>query len=342
MQESVTEDTNLNQLVPVLNTIQCGDSAFLLKQLPDNSIDLVVTSPPYYMQRGYNGLGVGLGQENTVDRYIDSLMQVFEEIVRVVKPTGNIVYNIGDKYRDSSLLLVPYRFALSVMDIYPVRLVNEITWVKKNPTPRQFSRRLVASTEPFFHFALCNDYYYDRGSFMNNEENVKTYQPTNRLGARYFDLIKGSNLSNTQKDNACKALEQVIAEVNQGNIVGFRMKIKGIHAEAFGGEGGGRKIQMDNDGFTVIRLRGKRIKRDVIESTVASVPGVKHTAMFPCSIICDFVKLLSPKNGIVLDPYIGSGTTAIAAIKESRQYVGFDIDPLYCDLAIQRIAECKI
>lgn len=324
----------------LVNTIQCGDSSFLLKQIPDNSIDLVVTSPPYYLQRDYNERGIGVGHEKTVERYIDSLLEVFSELIRVVKTTGNIVYNLGDKYQDGSLLLVPYRFAIEVTETYPVRLINDITWVKKNPTPRQFTRRLVSSTESFFHFAQGNKYYYDRDSF-SKKETTKQHRPTNRLGETYRGLIDNSELSSVQKNKAHQALDEVVNEVKEGVIAGFRMKIRGIHAEAFGGQGGGRKSQMDNNGFTIIRLHGKGMKKDVIESTVAFVPGIKHTAMFPCSIIKELVRLLCPVNGIVLDPYIGSGTTAIAAVEESRQYIGIDIDPIYCELAKNRISECR-
>ena len=72
-----------------------------------------------------------------------------------------MVINLGDKYVDSSLQLVPYRFAIAATEAENVRLVNAVTWVKSNPTPRQFQRRLVSSTEPFFHFVKSNNYYYD-------------------------------------------------------------------------------------------------------------------------------------------------------------------------------------
>ena len=334
-----TEDKRIRCLV---DTIQCGDSAFLLKQLPDNSIDFVITSPPYYLQRDYNSTGIGIGHEKTVDAYIDSLLEVFSELVRVVKTSGNIVYNIGDKYLNSSLLLVPYRFALSATNLYPVRLVNDITWVKKNPTPRQFDRRLVSSTEPFFHFSKGANYYYDRDSFLSKRKKTKRHQPSDRLGKRYKKLIEDSDLPEQSKKKANKALDDVVKEVKRGQIQGFRMKIKGIHAEAFGGQEGGRKSQMERKGFTIIRIHGRGMKKDVIESTVESIPGIKHTAIFPASVIKELIKLLCPRGGVVLDPYIGSGTTAIAAIESGRHYIGIDIDPLYCDLARTRIEECRI
>ena len=325
----------------LIDSIQCGDAAFLLKQLPDNSVDLVVTSPPYYMQRNYNGTGIGTGHEKTVESYIDSLLEVFSEIVRVVKPSGNIVYNIGDKYINSSLLLVPYRFAIKATTDYGVKLVNEITWVKRNPTPRQFGRRLVSSTEPFFHFVKGTKYYYNPDRFFNEIDEKKRHKPTNRLGEKYRVLIEKSDLSTELKRRANQSLDEVIKEVKEAKIEGFRMKIRGIHAEAFGGQEGGRKSQIEKNGFTIIRIHGKKMKKDVIISSVESIPGNKHSAIFPLSIIQEIVKLLSPIGGVVLDPYSGSGTTAVAAIEEGCHYLGIDIDSTYCELARKRIAECQ-
>lgn len=332
------ENQSIN--LDLVDTIQCGDAAFLLRQLPDDSVDLVITSPPYYLQRGYNGAGMGIGHECSVDRYIDSLIEVFDEAVRTVKPTGSIVFNIGDKYQKRSLLLVPFRFAMRATENGKARLVNNITWVKTNPTPRQFDRRLVSSTEPFFHFAKSDAYYYDRDAYMEQECNTRKHKPTSKLGMKYRSLIDESGLSGDQKEKAHKALDDVVAQVKSGEVHSFRMKIRGIHAEAFGGQEGGRKLQMKKQGFTIIRINGKSMKKDVINSTVASIPGIKHEAIFPLSIIRELVRLLCPVGGIVVDPYIGSGTSAVAARLEGRRYIGMDIDPTYCDLAIKRITEC--
>ena len=331
----------INGFSPALvNSIQCGDALFLLKLLPDESVDLIITSPPYYLQRNYNEAGLGIGHERSVDRYIDSLMEVFNETVRVVKPTGNIVFNIGDKYQKRSLLLVPFRFALRATENGKVRLVNNITWAKTNPTPRQFNRRLVSSTEPFFHFAKSDEYYYDRDAYMEHECTTRKHKPTGKLGMKYRSLIDESGLSVYEKEKAHKALDDIVAQVKAGAVHSFRMKIRGIHAEAFGGQEGGRKLQMEKQGFTIIRINGKAMKKDVINSTVESIPGLKHEAVFPLSIIREFVRLLCPKDGILLDPYIGSGTSAVAARLEGRRYIGMDIDPTYCELAIRRVEEC--
>ena len=141
-----------------LNQIICGDSFQLMASLPDNSVHLVITSPPYFQQRDYGG---GMGNEANLDTYLMTLMKMMRECVRVIRPDGNIVFNLGDKYEQSSLLLVPYRFAIEASKIDRLRLVNTITWVKSNPTPRQFKRRLVSGTEPFFHFAKSDSYFYN-------------------------------------------------------------------------------------------------------------------------------------------------------------------------------------
>ena len=73
----------------LINSVQCGDAAFVLKQLPDASADLVITSPPYFQQRTYNAASMGMGTEKSIEDYIDTLMDVFDEVVRVIKPTGN-------------------------------------------------------------------------------------------------------------------------------------------------------------------------------------------------------------------------------------------------------------
>ncbi len=324
----------------MLDTIQCGDSSDLLKQLPTDFADMVITSPPYYKQRNYNDSGLGIGHERTPEFYLEALLETLAECVRIVKPTGNIVYNIGDKYQKGSLLLLPFRFAIMACERFQLQLINEITWIKTNPTPRQFDRRLVSSTEPFFHFAKCNEYYYDRDNFCKTEKKSERSNPTPKLGYKYRELVDQSEvLTVAQKQLAHCELDEVIAEVHSHKIHSFRMKIRGVHAEAFGGQEGGRKGQMDKKGFTIIRLRGTKMKRDIIQSNVETLPGNGHSAIFPLGIIKEMIRLLCPPGGTVVDPYIGSGTTAVAAIHENKHYFGIDIDPSYCVSAEERINE---
>ena len=318
-------------------SLTCGDNSVVLEGIPSSSFDLVITSPPYFSQREYST--IGLGNEETVDEYLDNILEVFRQLVRVTKPTGSIVYNIGDKIVDGCVQLIPYRFAIKVLEdpLLKLRLVNDITWVKKNPTPHQFSRRLIASTEPFFHFALGNDYYYDRSAFLPSKDAPRR-TPTKKLGNQYRKLLESSELNAEERNAAHKALDQAIADVWDGTIHSFRMKIRGIHAPAYGGQDGGRKMHMEKDGFTIIRISGQSLKRDVIESPVGSLPGNGHPAIFPVQVIREIIRMLCPPEGVVLDPYMGSGSTMAAALLENRSCTGIEISREYCETALNRVS----
>ena len=328
---------NADKSVPI-DQILCGDNLELIQKLPDCSIHLVITSPPYFQQRDYGG---GMGNEKDANEYIDTLLCLFRECVRVVRDDGSIVFNIGDKYEDSNLLLVPYQFAVAATKTGLVKLVNEITWIKRNPTPRQFRRRLVSSTEPFFHFVKSDGYFYDLNAFLAEERISKqsSKKASTKVGQRYFELIAESELSEAEKVAARRELTEVIQEVLQGQTHSFRMKIRGIHSEPFGGQIGGRTLQLKNKGFTIIRMHGNKLKRDVIETPVATVKGNKHPAIYPVGVVEEFLHLLTPTGALVLDPFMGSGSTAVACKKLGRRYIGYDINAEYCEDARQRISE---
>lgn len=332
-----------------IDKILCGDSANILKQFPAKSVNLVITSPPYFQQREYGGGEIG--GEHNVNRYVEAIMEVFHECVRVTKEDGSIVFNLGDKYNEASLLLVPFRFALKATETEKIMLVNNITWVKSNPTPRQFQRRLVSSTEPFFHFVRSNKYYYNIDAFQSIPEPTEESKQLalsskksigGRVGESYRELIAISKLSADEKKFAYRELDEVIREVKDGDIAGFRMKIRGIHSPAFGGQAGGRAIQIEKKGYTIIRMYGKKLKKDVIISSVEALKGYRHPAVYPQAIIEELIKLLTKPKDVVLDPFIGSGTTAIAAKKLNRHFIGIDINPAYVSITEERLKKEKL
>ena len=328
--------------MPFWNEIVCGDSMALLRLIPNESIDLVITSPPYFQQREYDGGGIG--NEARPEEYVSALMEIFRECVRIIKPTGSIVFNVGDKYENSSLLLMPYRFAIAATEQCDVVLVNSVTWVKTNPTPRQFRRRLVSSTEPFLHFVKTQTYQYHIDEFLKPPEIEKSNGSNGtgeNVGKKYFALIEQSSMTEKQKAMARAALEEVISEVKSGEIQGFRMKIRGIHSEPFGGQDGGRKIQLDKNGFTIIRIYGNPLKRDVITTPVESLKNCPHPAIYPVQIVEEFLHLLTKLGNVVVDPFVGSGTTAVAAFKHQRIYIGIDISEEYCQYARERLNSVK-
>ena len=224
--EKTNKESADNKLNNLINRVICDDNLKVLNSISNNTINLVITSPPYFNQRDY---GEGIGNEKKIDDYIHNLMKVFEQCYRIVSDKGSIVFNIGDKYLDASLQLIPYRFAVEVLKEFDVKLVNEITWIKTNPTPRQYKRRLVSNTEQFFHFVKNKNYYYDYKAFMEEKKKIIEPKPYTKIGSNYFKLIENSDLSDEQKEIAFKELKYAINDVKIGRIDSFRMKIKGIH-----------------------------------------------------------------------------------------------------------------
>ncbi|MCU0425249.1 MAG: site-specific DNA-methyltransferase [Candidatus Kapabacteria bacterium] len=325
------------------NTLITAHNLDVLSTMPSQTADLVLTSPPYFRQREYDHeTPHEIGNETTEEEYLNSLLAVFRECFRVVKPTGSIVVNLGDKYLNGSLALMPYKFAIQATDLFGAKLINNITWTKLNPTPRQDKRKLVQSSEPFFLFVKdATQYYFDQDAFMEHLDALKAgnrAKPSNGLGKKYFDLIDESDLQPEEKSNARRELTMVIEEVKTGVIEGFRMKIRGVHAQPFGGQEGGRKIHIERDGFTIIRILGKTMKKDVIESPVEAIKGNPHPAVYPLYVVQQLIKLLTPENALVLDPFCGSGTTCVAAKMLGRRYCGIDISPKYIAYAEERLA----
>lgn len=319
----------------MINKIICGDAVTELKRIEDKSIDLIITSPPYYDQRKYSSI-YEIGQEELIEDYLEKLHLVFNECFRICKDTGNIVFNLGDKYIKGSLKLIPYRFALEVLKRNDVKLINDITWSKSNPTPRQYKRRLVSSTEPFFHFAKSDNYYYNIDNFLKREEDIQPNKSL-RKGGGYAPKIQKSDLSPQEKLNALHSLLKVQQEVREGKISDFRMKIRGVHKKAFGGQQGGRNRQIDRDGFTIIRMYGNKMKKDLIENAVANTKDIEHPAVFPLKVIKELISLLSMENNVVLDPFCGSGQVCIAAKSLNRKYLGIDLNQEYCELSEKRL-----
>lgn len=307
------------------NKVICGNCIEILKTIPSESVDVVITSPPYYGQRdyGYSDSHNTLGNEKSPDEYINHLMDVFSECIRVTKNSGSILFNIGDKYEKGSLLLIPYLFAKKAAELTNIKLINQITWVKPNPQPRQFQRRLVSSTEPIFHFVKGDKYEYHIDSFMEGLSiSRKNKIAKDGIGAKYFKLIEKSELTTDEKAIATKELKEVIEEVKTGKIWSFRMKIRGIHSASYGGYEGGRKNHIKVKGFTIIRMFDRPMKRDVIETPILSLKYLKHPAIYPETLVQELLNLTTSPNSVVLDPFLGSGTTAVVAKRMNRKFIG--------------------
>ena len=287
-----------------------------MKQIPDGSVDCVITSPPYYNLRDYNAEGQ-IGLENTIEEYIDKLCDVFDEVHRILRPQGTLWLNIGDCYatgtmasrqespnpgvgannkdaqnsvprlgnpngcKTKDLVGVPWMlaFALRRRGWY---LRQDIIWQKPNAMPESVRDRCVKSHE--YIFLLSKEEKY----FINYEE---LREPA----------VTGERHNETNKRNV------------QVEVPGHQKQFRGGNP---------------ND--------GKRTKRDVWSILVA--PGYEgHHATFPIELPRQCIKLGCIEGNTVLDPFMGSGTTAIACIKEKRHFIGFELNKEYFDKAQKRI-----
>lgn len=137
--------------------MNCLDGVALLET---ESIDLTVTSPPYFNLRNYDGQSNQIGIENSVDDYIASLMNLFKEIYRATKKSGSCWVNIGDVYIDGCLACIPDRFKIEMIKIgWMCR--NEIIWHKPNAMPSSAKNRFNNDYEKFFFFTKSKKYYFE-------------------------------------------------------------------------------------------------------------------------------------------------------------------------------------
>ncbi len=144
----------------MLNQILVGDNAQLIKTIPDNYVNTIITSPPYYGLRDY-GNDAQLGLESTPDEYISKLVNLFHECRRVLKDDGTLWVNLGDSYdKDKNLFGMPWRLAFALKDDGWI-LRQDIIWSKTNAMPEPVKDRCVKSHEYIFMMTKSKSYYFD-------------------------------------------------------------------------------------------------------------------------------------------------------------------------------------
>ena len=138
-------------------------SSTSMDELDDQSVDMIMTSPPYFRQRNY-GVDNQIGLETDLDDYLDNLMEVFDECYRVLSDTGSLFLVIGDKYIDGHLQSVPHKVAIRMMENHWIQR-NCIVWRKTNNKPEAVKNRFTTSTEFIFFFTkVKSGYYFDMDS----------------------------------------------------------------------------------------------------------------------------------------------------------------------------------
>jgi len=279
-----------------------GDALSELKKLSSESIDMVITSPPYWALRDY-GVEGQLGLEPTFQEYINKLCDIFDEVKRVLKKEGTCWVNLGDTYsgnkegktdnkvssylkdncqgihkkatiQEKCLCQIPSRFAIEMTNRGWI-LRNEIIWHKPNCMPSSVKDRFTVDFEKIFFFVKSKKYYFET-QYQNS-----TYKD-NRLG---------------------------LGRLNYG----------------------GKRN-------TSVVVSEKRNMRAVWKITTKGFSEA-HFAVYPEKLIETPIKAGCPEKGIVLDPFFGAGTTGLVAQKLNRNWIGIELNPEYIKIANKRLRQ---
>lgn len=309
----------------IINSILEGDATDVLSQLPDESINCCVTSPPYFGLRDYKH-PKQIGLEKTPEQYIDKLVQVFRQVKRVLKKDGTLWVNIGDSYartggtqkdrkrhwddrdknpvtghdrnakdlglKSKDLIGIPWMLAFALRaDGWYLR--QDIIWSKPNPMPESVTDRCTKSHEYIFLLSKSEKYYYDQDSIKEkcSQGNID-------------DFLRRKTLNNKGKG-------------------------EGTYQEARPDLSRSRDAYMPSD-----FLRNKRSVWTVGPKPFKNA----HFATFPVELIAPCILAGCPKDGIVLDPFGGSGTTGEAARTYSRNFILIELNNNYInDIAKPRV-----
>lgn len=323
-----------------------GDSLQCLGQLPAACIDMVITSPPYWQQRQYANKD-GIGAETTSSQYVSALLLIFAEVKRVLKPSGSFWLNLGDTYQDKNLSGIPWRVAINLQDRQGWTLRNCVVWNKVKGSPDNSRDKLRNTHEFMFHFVKQKKYFYDVDAIRNTPKSasIKNGQVTTATGVsgvNYRRQIERSpDLSEPEKRNALAALEAVLQKVAIGELYDFRMIIRGqqraTHSDSVSKSG--RAAELAKYGFCILPYHQLGSKPGDVWDIIPEDEwrDDAHYAPFPEELCNIPLKATCPPDGIVLDPFVGTGTALLAANHLGRRAIGIDICHEYLEVAQKRL-----
>lgn len=327
-----------------INTTYNMDALAAARLLPDDFVDCIVTSPPYYGLRDY-GVAGQIGLEETPEAFIARLVALFRELRRALKPQGTLWVNMGDSYAGSGrragdtkrssqkqrsnagswtgdshkafkggkvktkdLIGIPWMLAFALRaDGWYLR--QDIIWHKPNPMPESVTDRCTKAHEYIFLFSKSACYYFDAEAIKEPATGWK--------GSKFED---GKNLIN--HPNVGKNRQRKPAGWDTG---------KGGHG-AFHRLGRAEAIE-----YTEIAPEASTTRNKRSVWTVPPQPFKEaHFATFPEDLIVPCILAGCPAGGLVLDPFNGSGTTRIVANKLGRNAIGFELNPEYIEIENRR------
>ena len=265
--------------------IICGDAAESLSRIPNASVALTVTSPPYYRQRDY-GVAGQIGREESLPRYLDRIARVLQEILRVTDDEGSCFFVIGDTFADRTLLLVPHRIGVMASDLgWVVR--NDVIWRKTSPVPESPRNRWRTGHEHvFFLTRKPTGYRFDADVLRvpHAEETIRRWGAGQTYGGTKSKSRRRTNDSRMRDGQA------------------FRLNPKGC------------------------------LPTDVWSFAGANSTA-RHYAAFPVQMVTPLIEACSRPGELVLDPFAGSGTTCVAAVRLGRRALGIELNPEFAEMA---------
>lgn len=327
-------------MTPYLNQIICGDALQVLRVMPDNLVNCVVTSPPYWRLRDY-GVDGQLGLEPTMGEYLEKMVMIFREVKRVLREDGVLWLNLGDKsihggggkrrgktsamknrriaprcgcganveeLKPKDMAGIPWRVAFALQDD-GWYLRQDIIWNKPNPMPESVKDRPTRSHEYIFLLSKSRRYYYDADAIKEpaSENTHPRGSGVNPKAKPPSGWDTGHGSHNTFKHNSGNPKARFIRSRQNAS---FSSAVK-----------------------APVEYRNKRSVW-----TVRPYPySDAHFATFPPDLIKPCILAGAPRGGVVLDPFMGSGTTALVSIDLGRQYVGVELNPEYVAMAKGRI-----
>lgn len=324
--------------------ILLGDALDRLRGLPSGSVDCVVTSPPYFRLRDY-GVSGQLGLEPHVAAWVEALGAVLAEAQRVLVPTGTLWLNLGDSYSTGpadgaarkSLLAAPERLLLSLLQGGWI-LRNKIVWAKTNPIPSSVGDRLSTTYEVIYLLTRSSQYYFDLDAIR--EAHRSTRRPAGRPNdgrqrppARRPPGRPAWLGPNSDGDSGLTTLRDLGLAghplgKNPGDVWSFSTsRYGGAHFATYPVQIVERMLRAGCPEARCVgcrqpwRRRVRRLGQTVTRLALAPTCG------------CDDER----EPGLVLDPFMGSGSTAIAAEALGRDWLGIELNPDYIELAIGRI-----
>jgi DNA modification methylase len=324
-----------------------GDALHILKEIPDESINCIMTSPPYWGQRQYENGGIGL--EPTLNEYISNFLAITSVLKSKLKNDGSFWLNLGDTYKSKSLQGVPWRVAFSLIDKQKWILRNEIIWNKHKGGLNSSNDKLKNIHETIFHFVKSSKYFYDDKAIRTDPRKVivrngTVISATGVSGIRYRRQVElSTKLTEIQKKKAFQDLEKIMQQIKNGEISDFRMVIDGQQRATHSNSEklSGRAKELATKGYYFLKYHPDgSIPSDVWDIIPEDTQKRQdHYAAYPEDVCKIPILSTCPENGIILDPFCGTGTTLLVAFKHGKKSIGIDISKQYINKAKKRISD---